>query len=242
MCRSLYTQRYLPRMINLPSRFEPLSYRRSYFNILKFYPKCAVYQNFYHKLPARLFPEPPPCTPFARRAPLPRRAILFALSSARAFRTCPFARRPGKLTANGVGGVQPPASGQNIIRVMRKRGPRSGPHAIVAPRRGFSINTRGSPPTVLCPLSNVRFHREALLDRLLLPSIPDYEYPVDFQRPFRVFNESYLISVCNTANSFSSRFAALYPRPIYRPRFDPLASCSLEPFRAHIEPCAAMRN
>lgn len=32
----------------------PLSYRRSYFNILKFYPKCAVYQNFYHKLLARL--------------------------------------------------------------------------------------------------------------------------------------------------------------------------------------------
>jgi len=38
------------RMINLPSRFEPPSYRHGYFNILKFHPKRAVYQNLCHKL------------------------------------------------------------------------------------------------------------------------------------------------------------------------------------------------
>lgn len=46
------------RMINLPSRFEPPSYRRGYFNILKFHPKRAVYQNLRHKLRAAIPPTP----------------------------------------------------------------------------------------------------------------------------------------------------------------------------------------
>lgn len=55
----------------------PLSYRPTYFNILKFYPKCAVYQNFYHKLLARLLP----------RTTFPSNSILFALPPRFA---CPF--------------------------------------------------------------------------------------------------------------------------------------------------------
>lgn len=46
------------RMINLPSRFEPPSYRHGYFNILKFHPKRAVYQNLRHKLRAATPPTP----------------------------------------------------------------------------------------------------------------------------------------------------------------------------------------
>lgn len=52
----VYAGRYLPRMINLPSRFEPPSYRRGYFNILKFHPKRAVYQNLRHKLHVATLP------------------------------------------------------------------------------------------------------------------------------------------------------------------------------------------
>lgn len=46
------------RMINLPSRFELPSYRHGYFNILKFHPKRAVYQNLRHKLRAATPPTP----------------------------------------------------------------------------------------------------------------------------------------------------------------------------------------
>lgn len=171
LCRNLYTRRYLPRMINLPSRFKPLSYRRSYFNILKFYPKCAVYQNFYHKLPTRLFPRPPVPLSLVRPS---SSSILFALSATHTFRTCPFDLHSGKLTASGVGDVHPAASGQNIIRVMRKRRPRSVP-SLLRPTAAFQLIREDSPPTVLCPRSNARFHREALLDGLFYRRLPTHK-------------------------------------------------------------------
>lgn len=64
----------------------PLSYRRSYFNILKFYPKCAVYQNFYHKLLARLSSPYLPVSLFYSLCPLSSRT-----------RTCPFDPRTWKI-------------------------------------------------------------------------------------------------------------------------------------------------
>lgn len=64
----------------------PLSYRRSYFNILKFYPKCAVYQNFYHKLLARLSSPYLPASLFYSLCPLSSRT-----------RTCPFDPRTWKI-------------------------------------------------------------------------------------------------------------------------------------------------
>lgn len=64
----------------------PLSYRRSYFNILKFYPKCAVYQNFYHKLLARLSSLLPPLF----------YSLCVSLLSSRT-RTCPFDPRTWKI-------------------------------------------------------------------------------------------------------------------------------------------------
>lgn len=80
------------RMINLPSRFEPPSYRHGYFNILKFHPKRAVYQNLRHKLRAAIPPTPlanPPDILYplrCRDSPMSRTAMS-------AFHTCPFVRR-----------------------------------------------------------------------------------------------------------------------------------------------------
>lgn len=74
----VYTQVGISRrMINLPSRFEPPSYRHGYFNILKFHPKRAVYQNLRHKLHAATPPIPlanPPDIlhpPRCRDSPMP---------------------------------------------------------------------------------------------------------------------------------------------------------------------------
>lgn len=74
----IYTQVGISRrMINLPSRFEPPSYRHGYFNILKFHPKRAVYQNLHHKLRAATPPIPlanPPDIlhpPRCRDSPMP---------------------------------------------------------------------------------------------------------------------------------------------------------------------------